>query len=184
MPSEKKMYIGEVVRNERQRLGISLDEASRKTGVSKAMLGQVERNESNPTLSTVWKISAGLRIPMSTLLAQKKSTSYHVTRLADIEAVSEEKSGISVYNIFPFDPISAFDYLYITMEPQSYYASTGHPNALEEYLVVTSGSLTLHLAGKTYLLHSGDSLTFLGHEEHAYENASNERTVYQSMIRY
>ena len=65
----KKLSIGTTVRAERARLGISLDEAAARTGVSKAMLGQIERGESSPTLSTMWKISAGLRIPISAFLA-------------------------------------------------------------------------------------------------------------------
>ncbi len=179
-----KLNIGAVIRAERQRQGISLDEASRKTGVSKAMLGQIERDESSPTLSTVWKISAGLHIPMATLLAQNKHADYKVTKLADVEPVEELGSRIRVYNLFPFDPVAAFDYLYIEIDPHTYYPSTGHPNAIEEYVVVTSGKLDLHVAGKVYPMEAGDSITFAGNEEHGYENSSDERVVYQTMMRY
>ena len=40
----------------------SLDKLSQETGVSKSMLGQIERGESNPTVATVWKISNGLKV--------------------------------------------------------------------------------------------------------------------------
>ena len=42
---------------------MSLDMMAEKTGVSKSMLGQIERGESNPTISTIGKIVEGLRIP-------------------------------------------------------------------------------------------------------------------------
>lgn len=184
MGEQTKLNIGHIVRSERQQLGISLEEASRKTGVSKTMLGQIEREESSPTLSTVWKISAGMHIPMAKLLAPRQDSSYHVNRLEDIEPVSESGTGIFVYNVFPFNPLSAFDYLYIKMDPHTFYNSTGHPNALEEYVIVTSGTLTMHVAGKTFQLHTGDSMTFAGDEEHAYENEGNVETIYQSMMRY
>lgn len=32
------------------------------SGVSKAMIGQIERGESSPTLSTIWKIANGLKV--------------------------------------------------------------------------------------------------------------------------
>lgn len=179
-----KLNVGAVIRGERQRQGISLEEASRKTGVSKAMLGQIERDESSPTLSTVWKISAGLRIPMATLLAQNRHTDYKVNKLADVEPVAEPDSRIRVYNLFPFDPVAAFDYLYIEIDPHTYYPSTGHPNAIEEYVVVTTGTLRLHVAGKVYLMEAGDSITFAGDEAHAYENATDGPVVYQTMMRY
>ena len=40
----------------------SLDTVSDMTGVSKSMLGQIERGESSPTISTLWKIATGLHI--------------------------------------------------------------------------------------------------------------------------
>ena len=44
----------------RQARGWSLSKLAEETGVSKAMLGQIERNESSPTVSTLWKIATGL----------------------------------------------------------------------------------------------------------------------------
>ncbi|MEG0779813.1 MAG: XRE family transcriptional regulator [Oscillospiraceae bacterium] len=181
---DTKLNIGAVIRSERQKQSISLDEAARKTGVSKAMLGQIERDESSPTLSTVWKISTGLHIPMATLLAQNKSADYKVTKLSELEPLSENDGNIQVYNIFPFDPVTGIDYLYIKIHPGVNYPSTTHPNAVEEYVVVTTGQLTMHIAGKEYLLETGDSITFAGDEEHAYENRGDSETVFQCVVRY
>ena len=70
------------------------------------------------------------------------------------------------------------------IEPGIRYPSTGHPNAMEEYVVVTEGELTLEIAGNVYVLGPGDSITFAGDEDHAYKNCSNKLTVFQSLIRY
>lgn len=179
-----KLNVGAVVRAERQKQGVSLDEASRRTGVSKAMLGQIERGESSPTLSTVWKISVGLRIPMAVLLSQSKTHDYKVQHLSDVEPVQEADGKIRVYNIFPFDPVTGIDYLYIHIEPGCHYPSVGHPNAKEEYVVVTEGQLTLTIAGQTYTLETGDSITFAGEEPHSYENRGDVMAVFQSVMRY
>lgn len=109
--------IGKVIRTQRKLRNMSLSEASEKTGVSKAMLAQIERNESCPTISTVWKISSGLQIPIATLLAQHKSTDYKVNKLEDVVQVRNEENYIRVYNLFPFDPFTSFDYLYIELAP-------------------------------------------------------------------
>ncbi|MEN6483123.1 MAG: helix-turn-helix transcriptional regulator, partial [Anaerolineaceae bacterium] len=53
------------IREERK---LSLDRLSDLTGVSKSMLGQIERGESSPTISMVWKITNGLKISFTTLL--------------------------------------------------------------------------------------------------------------------
>ncbi len=41
------------VRRERKAKGLSLDRAAKLTGVSKSMLGQIERGEQNPTDSVL-----------------------------------------------------------------------------------------------------------------------------------
>lgn len=176
--------IGNVIRNERKLQNISLNEAAEKTGVSKAMIAQIERNESSPTISTVWKISAGLRIPMATLLRQDKSLDYKVNKLSDIEPIIGVAGHIRVYNLFPFDPFTAFDYLYIELDPHTIYPSTSHVNAIEEYVIVTAGKLNMHVDGQVYPMESGDSLTFMGNEDHAYENISNEVVIFQTMMKY
>lgn len=55
----------------RQARGWSLSKLAEETGVSKAMLGQIERNESSPTVSTLWKIATGLNVPFRRLSLQK-----------------------------------------------------------------------------------------------------------------
>ena len=47
---------------------MSLDILARKTGVSKSMLGQIERGESIPTISTIAKITNGINISFEELL--------------------------------------------------------------------------------------------------------------------
>lgn len=184
MDEQNKLNVGTVIRAERQKLGLSLSEAEKRTGVSKAMLGQIEREESSPTLSTVWKIAVGLHIPISTLLTQNESAEYRVTALSDLKPVSEKHGKIRVYSLFPFDPVVGLDYLYIEIQPGMYYPSTGHTNAQAEYVVVTQGELTMHIAGKPYCLKTGDSISFAGGEEHGYENCSDALTVFQCVVRY
>ena len=47
---------------------LSLGAAAQLTGVSKSMLGQIERGDVNPTISVLWKIANGLKISFSALL--------------------------------------------------------------------------------------------------------------------
>lgn len=53
------------LRNERK---LSLDKLADLTGISKTMLGQIERGESNPSITTVWKIANGLKISFTALI--------------------------------------------------------------------------------------------------------------------
>lgn len=182
--NESLTNIGAIIRQERKKLGISLGEAAARTGVSKTMLGQVERGESSPTLSTIWKIASGLKISLSTLLTPSDGSDYHVTSLSDLKYVEENHGGIRVYTVFPFDPLTAIDHLYVIQNPGNYYASTTHPNAREERVLVTQGVLTMHINGTAYQLGVGDSITFAGNETHAYENSGDETAIFHSMVFY
>ena len=52
----------------RKSRNMSLDMLAEKTGVSKSMLGQIERGESNPTVETVSKIMEGIKISFEDLI--------------------------------------------------------------------------------------------------------------------
>ena len=54
--------ISENLRQIRKEKKLSLDSMAEQTGVSKSMLGQIERGESSPTVATLWKIATGLHI--------------------------------------------------------------------------------------------------------------------------
>ena len=57
--------LAENLRRMRENRRLSLDAVARLTGVSKSMLGQIERGEVNPTVSTMWKIAGGLKVNLS-----------------------------------------------------------------------------------------------------------------------
>lgn len=57
---------------------MSLDDMAEQTGVSKSMLGQIERGESNPTVDTVGKIVSGLRITFDDLIDEPHEPVYQV----------------------------------------------------------------------------------------------------------
>lgn len=55
--------VGQRLRDLRGEREWSLDRTAGVCGVSKAMLGQIERGESSPTITTLWKIASGFRVP-------------------------------------------------------------------------------------------------------------------------
>ncbi len=50
-----------------------MDELAKLSGVSKSMLAQVERGEGSPTLSTLWKLSNGMKVPFNVLTVSPKA---------------------------------------------------------------------------------------------------------------
>ncbi len=52
----------------RQEKNLSLDQSTEITNISKNMLSQIERGETNPTISTLWKITTGLKVSLTELI--------------------------------------------------------------------------------------------------------------------
>ena len=69
---------------------MSLEELAEQTGVSKSMLGQIERGESNPTLGTIGKIVSGLRVEFDDLISEPDIEAYKVDRNKLIPSKEEE----------------------------------------------------------------------------------------------
>ena len=67
------LKIGERLKEIRNTRQLTLDDAAGLTGVSKPMLGQIERGQSSPTINVLWKISTGLKIPLSFLRRQQNT---------------------------------------------------------------------------------------------------------------
>ena len=64
--------VAQNIKRLREKQKLSMDELSRLSGVSKSMLAQIERGDGNPTLSSLWKIANGMRVPFDALTARPK----------------------------------------------------------------------------------------------------------------
>src|SRR5271157_2568594 len=60
--------LGRAVQRLRKSFGLSLSELSAQSGVAKSIISQIERNETNPTLSTIWRLAQALDSSIDGLL--------------------------------------------------------------------------------------------------------------------
>lgn len=175
--------IGTVLKRVRFERGLTLEDTSGLTGVSKAMLGQIERGESIPTVSVLWKISTGLRISFSELLGSE-SNNYEVINIEDIKPVYESDGKMILHNVFPFNPISGFEYFYIKMIPGARHVSAPHQSSTEEYIVVTKGTLEITVEDQTFELTAPSALRFKSNKNHIYSNPYDTDVIFQSIVKY
>lgn len=84
----------------RKSRNLTLDQVSELTGVSKAMLGQIEKEKSTPTVTTLWKIANGLQVSFSVFLKEDKPKVRKIN-LKDIEPVTDNEENYIVYPFFP-----------------------------------------------------------------------------------
>lgn len=175
--------LGNRLRELRQGRGWSLDQAAEATQVSKAMLGQIERGESSPTLATLWKIATGFRVSFTWLvsglsfnpgLLEKGERLQHLSTAQDLELVVR----------FPFDPVVGFEWVELTLAPGAQSMSDAHEPGVTEHLLVIQGVLELQLDGQWHRYETGDTVRFDANQPHGYRNPGPDLLVFEDVIHY
>ncbi|SEM47248.1 helix-turn-helix domain-containing protein [Halomonas caseinilytica] len=180
---EIAQHIATTIRTLRGQRGWSLDRTARETGVSKAMLGQIERGESSPTVATLWKLASGFRVSFSSLLGGGVVASDTVRHGA--EAVwGEDAAGMQVEPLFPFDPWLGFELFVITLARGAVSESAPHAPGVVEHVVVIEGELEIRLGDDWRRLVPGEGLRFAADRPHAYRNAVATPTRFHNVIHY
>lgn len=158
------------LRTERQ---LSLSKLSEICGVSKVMLGQIERGESNPTINTIWKIATGLKVPYTQLIDEPIDSDICVRKENAKEQVALDGK-YRVYCYFTSHVNRNFELFNVELDAHSTYESRSHGEKTQEYIIVNNGQLSLDVNGTKHILNIGDSIVFDSSKPHSYTNSSNE----------
>lgn len=175
--------VGKNLKTIRKSRDLSLDKLAELTGVSKAMLAQVERGDSNPTISLLWKIANGLRISVTALIAEE-APEVTVVRFSDVEPITENGGRYQAFPLFPFDPKTHFEVYTVKIAPGNSHQSEPHQDGVEEFVVVTQGCLELRIGDDIYVAEQGDAIRFNADQGHLYVNHSEAPVWLQVIIRY
>lgn len=170
------------IRSER---GWSLDQTAARTGVSKAMLGQIERGESTPTVATLWKIATGLGVPMTALLeADRGDDDVLLLRDAAELRVRPSQEGMQRALLFPYEARFGFELYELTFAPGFESISEPHDIGVVEHITVQHGEVELQIEEKWRPLRQGQSLRFPADRRHGYRNRTREEAVVMDLIHY
>ncbi|MBU2703363.1 transcriptional regulator with XRE-family HTH domain [Sporomusaceae bacterium BoRhaA] len=167
----------------RKKKNYSLDKVAELTGVSKPMLGQIERGISNPSVALLWKIASGLNVSFSYFIEESKDETCYV-HFNDIQPLYESKSQMAAYPLFPYDDNRKFEIFTIFLQPGCTHSSNPHNDGVEEYIIVTEGQLDLVITENVYKLQKGDALSFPANKKHSYQNSSDTPVCFNNIIYY
>ncbi len=176
-------YIGERLRDVRSSRLLTLDDVAKLTGVSKPMLGQIERGLSSPTINTLWKIATGLKMPLSYFYRQTE-TLLTVVGLEDKIPAMEENDGMRVYTLFSFEPVRNVEVFYMEFDGGVRHCAEPHIKGVEEYVFVISGTMKIIVEGQEILLSEKQSMRFQADVPHIYHNISDQPCIVHDMIFY
>ncbi|GBG11519.1 XRE family transcriptional regulator [Paenibacillus agaridevorans] len=180
-PIHKK--VGKNLHAIRKSRGLSLDNVAEMTGVSKAMLGQIERGDSNPTISVLWRIVNGLGISFTTLIEEVDSD-VTIATPGDLESFAEEEGAYRTFPLFPYRLRNKFESYLVVIEPGCEHVSEPHNDGVEEYLFVQQGVLELEHGDERYEVPAGSAVHFHANRPHTYRNHGEETAKFFAVIFY
>lgn len=178
--------IGANIKNRRQEKGYTLNVLSERSGVSKAMLSQIESEKVNPTVATVWKIARGLDVDINELLAGSSGPvrRFHLTRENDITVLDTDEEGLHMKVLTPVSMAEDLEMYLLTFSPGGALRSNPHFPRTEEFLTVFEGRIKVTAGDKSGELGAGDFIRYQCDVDHDIENIGDRSAVVHMVVRF
>lgn len=184
--SDLAPIVGANLRRLRVRRGLSLEKLAQRSGVSRAMLGQIELGQSAPTINVLWKIARALDVTFATLIQAREAGGTTVLRKSQAKVLTSQGGHFSSRALFPFDGPRRTELYELRLAGRAREDADAHAPGTLENLVVVEGRLELVLgaakSGETHRLDPGDAIVFEADVPHAYVNpGAKECVMYLAM---
>lgn len=186
MEPVKPPQIGKNMKALRTKQAITLDSLSERSGVSKAMLSQIESEKVNPTVATVWKISQGLGVEINSLLAGTGSPrrKFKVSRRDDITTLDTDEEGLHIKVLTPASMVEDLEMYLLTFHPGGLLPSAPHFPRTWEFLTVINGSIRVTAGDNVTDLHEGDFIRYHCDIDHSIENIGSGTALVHMVVRF
>jgi transcriptional regulator with XRE-family HTH domain len=173
--SDPPVRIGHRLRRARQRRQLTIEQLAAATGLTKGFLSQVERDLVSTSVGSLLKICAALDLRVGELFDGDEESG--LVRAGERPLVHFGGTGARDELLTPRSQ-RRIQVLHATVEPGGHSDAEPYPTPTEaQFVHVTGGEFEITIAGETYLLGPGDSLTFSGREQRHWRNPSAAETV-------
>lgn len=167
------MELGQIIAFNLKKLrkdrNLSLGQLATESGISKTMLSDIEKGNSNPTINTIWKIANGLKVPYTKLIDGIEDGTTLVKKEEAIKQTGDTNA-YRVYCYYTTTPTRNFEFFNCELDAHEQNVSIGHSDKSQEYIYVVDGELHLETENGSFTLQKGDSLTFDSSIRHTYIN--------------
>jgi XRE family transcriptional regulator, regulator of sulfur utilization len=176
------LIVADNLKRIRKEKKLSLDSVAALAGVSKSMLGQIERGESSPTINMLWKIASGLRLSFSELITPNFKSDVFISG-RNVTPILSDNGRYRLYPFFPYEENRNFEMYSVEMDENAYLKAESHGENIEEFITVFEGKVTIIVDEKEYLVDKGSSIRFKADRPHEYLN-QHKTTVKISLVLY
>ena len=179
--------LGANVKRERLARHWSQDELATASGVSKAMLSQIESGKVNPTIGTLWKIAHALEVDFNLLLQGKhrKVRCFEVGRRNDLPVLEEGNApGVELRVLSGIALADKLEFYHLKFAPGAELVSEPHYPGSEELVTVITGNIHVAAGERETDLAPGDVVRFACDVPHRIVNPTPEPATVHMIVRF
>ena len=153
--------LGKTIQRLRKAYNLSLSELAEQSGVAKSIISQIERNETNPTLATIWRLSQALDISIERVLSSGEEEPFiDKTTRADTPILVSEDGKLKLAIIGWIKTVEWLQWYDVQAEPGATLESDAHQRGSVECLSVLEGEFEVEVGGITQHAKAGEILRY------------------------
>jgi transcriptional regulator with XRE-family HTH domain len=177
-PLEVTEKLGKTIKRLRNAYNYSLGDLSEQSGVAKSIISQIEKNETNPTLSTLFKLSRALNAPIEDMLKGDDSPAL-VEKLgpSGTPLLVSDDGKCRLRIIGWIRTIDLVQWYSFEAEPGGALESDAHPAGSVENLTVMQGQVQITVGEESFLLGAGETARYRADRPHRILNTGAGKVV-------
>jgi XRE family transcriptional regulator, regulator of sulfur utilization len=163
--------LGKTIQRLRKAYNMSLGDLSEQSGVAKSIISQIERNETNPTLSTVYRLSRALDTTIDEVLRNDEPQIFLEHQSKSGVPMLESQDGLCRLAIAgPLNLVEHVQWYDFRAKPHGVLESDPHPAGTVEHLYMLAGEIEVTSGEQSKRVKTGETLRFRGDLPHKIVN--------------
>ena len=181
-------HLGNTIRQMRLDHNLTIAAVSERAGISRGMLSKIENSLAATSLETLEQLANALGVTLAKLFQNynlPRGAAQLVKKGEGMEVVRRGTSVGHTYQLLAYDqgPHKTFEPFLISLEDSlEQFPAFEHPGT--EFIHMLEGVLEYRVGEETFVLNSGDSLTFRGEIPHRPENLIKTPIKFLAIIHY
>jgi transcriptional regulator with XRE-family HTH domain len=167
--------LGKTIQRLRKAYNLSLSELAEQSGVAKSIISQIERNETNPTLATIWRLSQALDVSIERVLtADEEEPFIEKTTKGDTPVLYSDDGKVRLDIFGWIKTVEWLQWYDVHAEPGGVLESDPHQRGSIESLSVIEGEFEVEVAGIVSKAKAGETLRYRCDRPHIVRNVSSK----------
>lgn len=163
--------LGKTVQRLRKAYNLSLSELAEQSGVAKSIISQIERNETNPTLATIWRLAQALDVSIDRVLQGSEDEAFvGKSSRADTPILMSDDGRCRLAIIGWIKTVDWLQWYDFSADPGGVLESDAHQRGSIECLSVLEGELEIEVAGTVDRARAGETLRYRCDRPHVIRN--------------